>query len=72
MVGGARGNVGELETKKLPSLDGRGWERVETSDVRYPHLTSGIEGEEPDRHFCQEVLVWSFVRTSCYNDFIWL
>jgi len=39
-------NVGELETPILPSLDGRGWGRVETSDVQYPHPTSPVEGEE--------------------------
>jgi hypothetical protein len=44
--GGEGDNVGELETPILPSLDGRGWGRVETRDVQHPHPTSPIEGEE--------------------------
>jgi hypothetical protein len=39
-------NIGELETPMLPSLDGRGWGRVETSAVQHPHPTSPVEGEE--------------------------
>jgi len=39
------GDAGELETPMLPSLDGRGWGRVETGDVRHPHPTSPVEGE---------------------------
>jgi hypothetical protein len=41
-------NVAELRTKRLPSLDGRGWGRVETSDVQHPHPTSPVKGEELD------------------------
>jgi RND family efflux transporter MFP subunit len=43
-----RGNVAELRTKRLPSLDGRGRGRVEASDVQHPHPTSPVEGEELD------------------------
>jgi glycosyltransferase involved in cell wall biosynthesis/tetratricopeptide (TPR) repeat protein len=39
-------NASELGTPKLPSLDGRGWGRVEASDVQHPHPTSPVEGEE--------------------------
>jgi hypothetical protein len=39
-------NGGELRTKRLPSLDGRGWGRVETSGIQHPHPTSPVEGEE--------------------------
>jgi simple sugar transport system ATP-binding protein len=39
-------NVGELETPMLPSLDGRGRGKVETGDVRHPHPTSPVKGEE--------------------------
>jgi len=41
-------NVGKLETPMLPSLDGRGWGRVETSGIPHPHPTSPVEGEEPN------------------------
>jgi len=41
-------NAGELETPMLPSLDGRGRGRVETSGIQHPHPTSPVEGEELD------------------------
>jgi hypothetical protein len=39
-------NPAELRTRRLPSLDGRGLGRVETGDVRHPHPTSPVKGEE--------------------------